>query len=437
MANGDTLVLPDVTIQGAQNGGGDGNTGTRTDGGQVNSVLDGVYRTRRLKMSERMRQIYPEAKDEEIATLVVRGLVYEDWETVWFQYTLGDPWAQFKFTAVEDDTHLWDPGAVLLRFKPGDECILYLGGWPIMRGVILIRQVSYDRKNHGIVLQGTSLTYYAANASIVAEDAQYEGSFEDIAAQVLAPTCSSYKTWGSIDKTPFKPPIHPEHGESIFQFLERIGRDRKVIVTSDPWGDFLFIGEHEGEYVGDLVEGGNILKCQAIIADLKARSEFIASGQTSGSDQKNMQEAAHMRASVPGTAQCYNPLLTPIEHPVWTQHEVELRAQNELMFAEGQGKVEATVTVQGWFNPRTGKLWEAGDDVRFESPMTGIDDQIMKVRTVTYTQDKAGSLTTMVITAPWGFNDRRHTRGGGPPGQATSDTGPARNPPTQTPHSQR
>ena len=53
-------------------------------------------------------------------------------------------------------------------------------------------------------------------------------------------------------------------------------------MTSDPYGDFLFIGEHSGEYVGDLVEGGNILKCQAIIADLKAQSEFIARGQSAG-----------------------------------------------------------------------------------------------------------------------------------------------------------
>jgi len=412
---------------------------TRNTGQSVGSVAEGTYTQQQIFTRSRteVRGLSPSAKQEEIATLVVRDLIYEDWETVWVQASAKDPWQQFRFTAVEDDTNLWTSGAPLLRFKPGDEVDIYLGGYLVLHGVILIRQVSYDAKNHGIVLQGVTLTYYAANASIISEDAQYEGSFEEIAAQVLAPTCSGYKTMGELDQTPFKPPVHANQGQAIWDFLEPLARDRKIIMTSTPYGDFLFVGEHDGEYVGDLVEGGNILKCNAIIADLKARSDFISSGQSSGSDQKNGAESAHMRASIPGTAKCYNPLLTPIEHPVWTQHEVELRAANEKMYAEGQGKVEATVVVQGWFNPKTGKRWDIYDVVRFESPMTGIDDQEMVIETVTYTQDRNGTLTTMKIVAPWGFNDRRHTRGGGPLGTATSDNGPATTPPTQTPHSQR
>ena len=143
-----------------------------------------------------------------------------------------------------------------------------------------------------------------------------------------------------------------------------------------------------------------------------------------------------------GSAKCYNPLLTPIEHPVWTKEEVELRAKNEQMFAEGQRKVEATVTVQGWFNPRTGLRWDVGQDVRFESPMTGIDDQMMKIRTVTFTQDKSGSLTTMVIVHPSGYNDSNFKRGLAMATteqwtKARSDDGPATSPPAQVPHSQR
>jgi prophage tail gpP-like protein len=442
----DIQVIPEVAVEGVDPGAG---AGDRQTGQNVNSASGNYYLNPKF-ISPRLqtrRGIYPGAKTEEIATLVVHGLIYEDWETVWFQWTLGDPYAQFRFTATEDDTHLWmageerTPDELLLRFKPGDECRLYLGGYPIMLGVIMVRQVAYDSKNHTIVLQGVTLTYYAANASIIDEKAEYEGTFLDIAGKVLAPTCSGYKVWGAVSQLPFKDPQRPEPGETIFAFLERIARDRKVIVTSDPYGDFLFIGEHEGAYVSDLVEGGNILKCQAIIADLKAQSVFIARGQSAGSDEQNGKEAAHQEAKVDGTAKCYSPLLTPIEHPVWTRAEVELRAQNELMFAEGQHKVEATVTVQGWFNPRTGLRWDVGQDVHFQSPMTGIDNQMLKIRTVTYTQDKSGSLTTMVLVHPSGFNDSNFKRGlelaTGALARARSDDTPPSTPPTQTPHSQR
>lgn len=419
--------LPEVVVEAPRS------TGQSVESASGEVYLHPKFITR--QNTDYVRQPYPGAKDEEIATLVVNGLVYEDWETVWFQYTLGDPWAQFKFTATEDDPWLED--SVLLRFKPGDECELYLGGWPVMRGVIMVRQVAYDKNNHTIVLQGVSLSYYAAKASIVDDKSEYEGTFLEIADKVLAPTCSGYKVWGEISQLPFKPADRPGRGEPIFDYLERLGRERKVVVTSDPYGDFLFIGEHVGVIVGDIVEGENILKCQAIMADLKARSDFIREGQKTANDQSNMGDAAQQRASVPGTAKCYNPLLTPMEHPVWTKAEVELAADNDLMVNEGQTKVEVTVTLQGWFNPRTGLRWDVGQDVNFISPMTGIDWNPLKVRTITFTQDKNGSLSTLVLVAPWGLNDRRFTRGGAPRGQAVY-TGPiVRKPPTQTPHSEQ
>jgi prophage tail gpP-like protein len=195
----------------------------------------------------------------------------------------------------------------------------------------------------------------------------------------------------------------------------------------------LFIGEHSGEVVGDIIEGSNILKCQAILADLKVRSEFIRQGNSPANDSHNMGDAAQQRATVGGTAQCYNPLLTPMEHPVWTRAEVELAAQNDLMVNEGQTKVEITVTLQGWFNPRTGIRWDVGQDVNFQSPMSGIDDMMLKIRTITFTQDKNGSLSTLVLVAPWGFNDKRFTRGGGPPGQAQFDPDTVQKPPVRTP----
>ena len=444
----DIVVIPEVTVTTDQPSGP---SWVDRQTGQTVTSASGDYYLNPQLISPRLqtrRGIYPGAKGDEIATLVVNGAIYEDWETVWFQWNLGDPFAQFRFTATEDDTHLWvpdpenrTPDELLLRFKPGDECDLYLGGWPIMHGVIMVRQVAYDKNNHTIVLQGVTLTYYAANASIIDEKSEYHGTFLDVAGAVLAPTCSGYKVWGALDLTPFKDPQRPNPGETIFEFLERIARTRKIIVTSDPYGDFLFIGEHEGEYVSDLVEGGNILKCQAVIADLTARSEFIARVHSGGDDDQNMKDAAHLEARIDGTAKCYNPLLTPIEHPVWSRHEVEQRAKTEQMFAEGQHKVEATVTVQGWFNPRTGLRWDVGQDVHFQSPMTGIDNQMMKIKTVTFTQDKMGSLTTMVIVHPSGFNDSNFKRGLElaitAVQRARSDDSPAKSPPAQVPHSQR
>src|SRR5215831_18739616 len=55
-----------------------------------------------------------------------------------------------------------------------------------------------------------------------------------------------------------------------------------------------------------------------------------------------------------------------VEHPVRTQHEVDLRAQKEARWS-GE-KIDADVVVYGWLDP-TGKLWKVGTEVEFDSPM--------------------------------------------------------------------
>jgi hypothetical protein len=54
----------------------------------------------------------------EIATLVVGGKVFEDWETVWIQWSWAAAFSQFKFTCAEREPYPL-PSAVL-QFAPGN-----------------------------------------------------------------------------------------------------------------------------------------------------------------------------------------------------------------------------------------------------------------------------------------------------------------------------
>jgi prophage tail gpP-like protein len=425
MANGDTISLPDVTVE-----------APRQDGEEVTSV-SGTLKINPLlvRPPNAQRQISSGAKSEEVATLIVNGMIYENWETVWIHWNFGEPWAQFRFTATEDVDQSF------AQFAPGDEFEAFLGGQPVMSGVILVRQTAYDKNSHTVVLQGVSLTWYAARASIIDKKTEFEGTFTEIASKVLAPTCSSFKTWGNISSLPFEYPQRPSPGETIFQFLERIGRNRNIMVVSDPYGDFLFIGDHAGEKVADLQEGENILKMQAIIKDLEPYSEYLIRASKPANDEQNMGSASELESKRMGTAACYSPHLTPIEHPA-EKPELDLRANHEYDFNEK--KVEANVTVQGWFNSVSGMRWDPGQDVYVKSPMALLD-MLMVIEAVTFTQDsRSGSLTVLKCVAPWNWNDTNWLIGEGnhhviqaPTGSAKGDTSPPTTPPTQTPHSQR
>lgn len=369
--------------------------------------------------------------DDEICTLIVDGYEFHDWESIWIQISVGVDYPRFRFTCAEREPYPLK--ADLLQFKPGDECLIKLGGKTVMMGVIITRQVAYDGKNHGVQLEGVGITWYAARASIIDET----GSYDDmdllaIAAKVLAPTGIGMKIVGKIDMTKFKKVQAPK-GETIFNFLDKLARDRKVILAQDEKGRFVFLGEHSSEVIGDLVEGENILAMQCVITDSELNSEYFTDGATAGSDDKYGKDAGEQRATAKGTAKRYSPLMTVMEHPVWTDHEVKLRNRAETMWREGT-KVEATVTVYGWFD-RNHELWGIYQNVYVRSPMA-ILDMRMGIKVVTFTQDsKSGSRTTLQCVPPWALNDDSSefaTGGTNIPPPADSNT-VSPNTPAQTP----
>ena len=371
---------------------------------------------------------------DEIATLVVNGQLFEDWETVWIQWNWNDWFSRFRFTCAEREPYPLK--GQVLQFAPQDECQIYLGGIQVINGVIITRQIAYDANMHGVQLEGYSASWFAQRSSIEHKTNDFDNkSFLQIAAEILAPTGVGFKTVGEIDPKPFKSGATPPTGATIGQFLESLARDRKIIVSNTPDGDFLFIGEHAWPAIGELVEGINIKKMQCVISDELARSMFNTLGQKKGTDESNMREASEQEAKIRGLLKRYSILTTAMEHPVDSVAEVAKRNDTEKMWNEDVTRIDANVTVYGWFRPRpttpnlagtgasialggpvaglaplTGKqfghiLWQAGDEVIVYSPMAMLHYVKLKIRTVTWTQDRQnGTQTVLQLVNPLGLN---------------------------------
>ena len=87
----------------------------------------------------------------EVAQLIVGGMVFEDWESVYVQHRWQEGWPTFRFTAAEGAKLPFDWAK--LQFKPGDPCPIILGGELAVTGIITQRQVAYagDRARRAIV----------------------------------------------------------------------------------------------------------------------------------------------------------------------------------------------------------------------------------------------------------------------------------------------
>jgi prophage tail gpP-like protein len=321
------------------------------------------------------------------------------------QHRWADSSALFRFTTSEFSPlpTRWED----LKLLPGDFVAILLGGQiGIQDGIITERQVGYDATNHSVQLSGKSLTWVPATSS-VDPPRSFDGmGIVDVAHALFDPYGVGVVTVGAPDNSPFKN-LQSQPGEFNWDFLETQCRVRGVVLGSDHLGNFLLIGDHANPVVARLVEGENILRMNCLINIENTYAIYGATAQSSaGSDDQWGADASEIRQYAPGQGPRGRNILVPAPSSVQTLIDVQKMAHNEAKWSDGT-KIQASVVVQGWMMPGTNQLWRAGANVTVWSPMVVINNQILKIQTVTFTQDRgSGTLTTLDLVVPWLLNDK-------------------------------
>jgi prophage tail gpP-like protein len=337
----------------------------------------------------------------EEARLIVAGMEFYDWESVWVELEFHGEYSYFRFTSVERD----NPGIFYkLQFMPGEMCTVVLGGTTVLTGIIENRQVAYDAHRHGIEISGKSFTAPIARSSVNTKTGSFDGmTFQQVAEKVLSPFPVRAIPIGALNATPFDK-LQNQPGEPIWDFLERIARPRGIILGSDSFGNFLLIGKHGNPVLNtQLIEGQNIKKCQVVFEKKYTWQQYKVIAQHAASNDQSGTAASELEASWGGSGVLGSVLITPAEQPVKSIAEVQDRARNEALWNEGT-VITMTATVQGWYRDER-NLWWPGDNVYVYSPMAPLD-LVMKIEKVIFSQDSAnGTETVLELKQPWALND--------------------------------
>ena len=370
--------------------------------------------------------------NSEIATLIVEGDLFTDWESIWVQWCWGAEYAYFRFIAAERGTPPSDWR--LLQFKPGNKCQVNLGGQVALTGVICKRQTSYDAERHQVQLVGLSTTHWAYKSSVDTPTGSFDGqNLVQIYNNVLAPFQGDKKVIGLVNPLPFEK-VQNEVGESTWDFIERLARVRGAILGCDNLGNFLLIGSHTAPVLAKLQEGVNIKACECVIDETELMEYYQVNAHGAGNDQSYGAAKNEMKCITPGTAPVYSKTITPSEQSVSQQAEVCDRSHNEARWSEAT-KITATIVVYGWFMDLENKqLWTPGQDVYVDTPMAMLN-MVMKIQCVTFEQDEQGGThTTLQLVAPWGLLDESNLNVGVPGAPQAPTPDPAATPaPTDTP----
>jgi prophage tail gpP-like protein len=351
---------------------------------------------------------------QEICRVRCNGQIFEGWTEVAITRDAFAVATRFRLSVTEPTT---SAGKVLgWQIRPGDPVTIELGGKQVVNGVVDVRQASYDADNHGVQIDGRSLTADIVEAAAVKDDGKPAGPFEgyaldEIARSLLKPYSIGVKVIGDAG-APFARVV-TQVGESVFELLERLARLRGLHLGDDQDGDLVLSdGSQKTSGPVGLVEGVNILRASASMDISQVPSELIVVGQSPGDDQTSGADAASQTATATNDkAPRKRPKVVILEEP-GSKADMKLRADQELAKLAAE-QAQAQVVVQGWFTAG-GDLWAPGMTVKLTSPMLLMDQKMVVMTAELAQSDGAGTTTTLTLITPEAFAV-------GPPAAATQE----------------
>jgi prophage tail gpP-like protein len=338
-------------------------------------------------------------KLHEICEITCNGIHYRDWTQVNVKRSFGAEWAaEFQVSVVEmsDRARGWNG----LKLKPGDAVGVTLGGKLAVTGLVDVRQSVINARSHGVQIQGCSNTVELVRSAAILEPGYFKNSaFDAIARRALQPfgIQLQWKNPPPGANRPFKL-AQVFHGETVFQFLERLARQRGIFIGDDASGNLIAGAiDPNAAPAAVLEEGRNILEARALIRDDLVHSRSIGFAQNSGSDSVWGAAASQIKATAENPAVGrYRPMVIIAEDPM-TQRDLQDRVDREQSQRIGTS-VQCSITVQGWHKP-SGELWEPGEILTVKAPSLFPNPggmQSLAVQTATYAQDPTGGTTTML-----------------------------------------
>lgn len=345
----------------------------------------------------------------ELVEVKAAGGIFRDWTSATVAYNFEEQ--SFRHFRLQ----LAEPDLKTLRLKPGDRVDISMAGKALIKdGYIKVRQVAYDAHRHAVQIDGLGKLGPIGGASVdLSNGGQFQDqTFEAIANAVLKKGGFKFRMDNPPDGADekFKNAI-PYTGERIWEFLERLARQRAIRLRSDADGT-LVGGSGGGGGGSTLKEGENILAAQ-MHWEFPEAAGVVARGQGQGSNEVFGRPQAEISAKTELSSGNKDlRYIVPIEDAT-TKKAAQLRADYEAMQIESSILI-VNVTHQGFLKPGGGGLWELSDEVTVISPMLfPLNDGKMdlKVWGVTMSQSESGTTTVVDCRNKGAF--RRQSGSGG------------------------
>ncbi|RMQ98433.1 hypothetical protein ALP94_04617 [Pseudomonas savastanoi pv. glycinea] len=329
-------------------------------------------------------------------TLTVDGLDYGGWKTVEVSAGIERQARDFRLGI----TWKWPGQKVSVPIRNGAKCEVSIGRDLVLTGYVFSTPISYDDKQVTTSVAGRSLTADLVDCAAINKPGQWKKQgvlsiVRALASPYGVAVRSEIPETGQVSDHTIEP------GETVFESIDRLLTLFRVFSTDDAKGRaVLAIPGSEGRAVDRLEVGKNVLGGDAGLDFADVFSEYRVIGQRTGTDEDFGKTVSEVSASVTDDRTGRKRVKLIHESGQLTNELAQARANWERGHRMGKA-LSATYKVQGW-RQSNGELWRHNMLVRVVDPIIGFDRDML-ISEITYTLGDEGTITTMVVGPPDGF----------------------------------
>jgi len=381
-----------------------------------------------------------------LVRLVVEGQEYGGWKSVRIEAGIERQARSFDLEV----TDKW-PGQTDIprRIRPFDTCQLYIGDDLVLTGYVDGTPIQYDATSVGVGVRGRSKTadlvdccpIEAGKSSSAAKPAggnwsnvigaddtkgtpvtppaktanQWSNAkLETIAAALAAPYGVRVVTEVDTGRVISDHQIQP--GETVFESIDRMMRQRHVLSTDNARGDLVFIDVGStGRAVTALELGKNVLSGSADLDYSGVFSEYVVKGQRTGNDEEFGQAVAEQEASASDAMDDGGEAITRDSRArrrrvlvIRQSGQADEgtcadRAKYEKAYRSAKA-LESSYVVNGW-RQENGQLWLPNLLVQVRDPVIGFDME-MVIAECAWIMDAEGLRTELKVGPVDGYQSK-------------------------------
>jgi len=328
-------------------------------------------------------------------TLIVNKKEYGGWKEVHVRRSLEAMTPTFDLLVSDR----WAGQSSPWQIRQGDACQVFLDGHLVITGYVDEALPFFSATDHGIQVVGRGKTADLIDCSAIAKTGEWHNR---TLSQIAADLCKPFGIGVVVaaDQGAAFKKFAIQEGETVFESLERLARQRGVFLQENARGQ-LVISTASNERIGTALIQGKNFKAGSATFSLRDRySQYICKGQAVGSDWSTPdQNASPSEQAKDVNVSRYRPLIILGETPS-DNAKLKDRALWEAAVRMGRSSRPVLTFAPGWRHQ--GGLWLPNQLVPCQVPYFQLDGDML-IASCSWSKDASGSRTEIELVRPEAF----------------------------------